>query len=106
MRNPSGPSQAPVAELPHAGVFASAGRALRRLGYKMAESRRKQRAYRELAAMSDHDLEDIGIGRSDIDAIFTPQHARARHGSSNVIAFDRCRYRERAGLKKRCNERG
>jgi uncharacterized protein YjiS (DUF1127 family) len=99
-----GPSQTPVTGLPQVGVFASAGRALRKVANKMAECRRRRQSYQELAAMSDRELEDIGISRSDIDAIFAGQYERAR--PSNVVVFDRCRYRERAGLTKRCNERG
>jgi uncharacterized protein YjiS (DUF1127 family) len=101
-----GPGPAPVAGLLHAGVFVSAGRALRRVTNKMAECRRRRRAYQELAVMSDHELEDIGVGRSDIDAILSGRYERAKPESSNLVAFDRCRYRERAVLKKWCNERG
>lgn len=76
------------------GTLVSAGRALRRLGHKMAECRRNRRAHHELAAMSDRELEDIGILRSDIDAIFTGRYDSPRLDSSTAEAFDRRRYRE------------
>jgi uncharacterized protein YjiS (DUF1127 family) len=70
------PSLAPVAGLLYAGVFVSAGRALRRVTNKLAECRRQRRARQELAAMSDHELDDIGVVRSDIDAILSGRYAR------------------------------
>lgn len=49
--------------------------AARRLKSDMAEQRRRHAAYRqvfdELAAMSDRELADIGIARSDIERIAT-----------------------------------
>lgn len=74
---------------PHAGVLASAGRALRRLGHRMAECRRNRRGYQELAAMSDLELEDLGISRTDIDIIFAGRYGRVGPNLPNFIMPDR-----------------
>jgi uncharacterized protein YjiS (DUF1127 family) len=84
-------------------VFASACRALRRLGHKVAECRHQRRAYEELVAMSDHELEDIGVSRSEIDAIFAGKYQGAKPGTSNVIDLENCRYRERSISRWRCH---
>lgn len=80
------PSLPPMKPSPQAGARASAGRALRRLGHRMAECRRNRRGYRELAAMSDLELEDLGISRTDIDVIFAGRYHRA---GPNLIIPDR-----------------
>ena len=98
------PNISPITRLPHTGVFASAGRALRRLGHKVAECHRQRRAYEELAAMTDYELEDIGISRSQIDAIFTGKYQIAKPGTSNVVVLERCRYRERLPSTRQCHE--
>jgi uncharacterized protein YjiS (DUF1127 family) len=85
-------------------VFASAGRALWRLGHKVAECRRQRRAYEELVAMSDHELEDIGVSRSEIDAIFAGKYQGAKPEISNVIVLENCRYRERSISRRRCHD--
>lgn len=63
---------------PQAGALASAGRALRRLRHRMMECCRNRRGYQELAAMSDLELEDLGISRMDIDVIIAGRYDRAR----------------------------
>jgi uncharacterized protein YjiS (DUF1127 family) len=98
------PNHPPLARLHHAGVLASAGRALRRLGHKVAAYRHNRRAYEELAAMTDHELEDIGLSRSEIDAAFAGTYKSSQAGSSNVIVLDHCRYRDRPTSMRRCNE--
>lgn len=97
-------NQSSITRLARAGVFAPAGRALRQLGQKVAEFRRQRRAYEELAAMSDHELEDIGISRSEIDAIFARKCQRAKPETSNVIVLENRRYRERPLSTRRCHE--
>lgn len=71
------PSFPPMKRSPHAGALARAGRALRRLRHRMAECCRNRRGYQELAAMSDLELEDIGVSQTDIDVIFAGRYDRA-----------------------------
>lgn len=73
---------------PHARISASIGRALKALGARITEARRAQRAFEELNAMSDHDLEDIGISRADIPAIIAGTYWDTRPSTSNVIPLD------------------
>jgi uncharacterized protein YjiS (DUF1127 family) len=87
-------------------MFASSRRALRRVADKIAQCHHKHRAYQELAAMSDRELEDIGISRSDLDAIVAGRFERASSACSNVVVLDRRRYRKQPVSTKRCNERG
>lgn len=75
--------------LPPAGALAFTARALRRLGHRMAKCRRNRRGRQELAAMSDLDLEDLGISRTDIDAIFARRYDRAGPNLPNLIKPDR-----------------
>lgn len=75
----------------HAGIFASIGRALTALGSRVSEARRVQRTFEDLNAMSDRDLEDIGITRADIPAIVTGVYRDARPAASNVIPLDHSR---------------
>lgn len=74
---------------PRAGALAFTARALRRLGRRMAERYRNRRGHQELDAMSDLDLEDLGISRMDIDAIFARKHDRARPNLLKLIEPDR-----------------
>lgn len=43
----------------------------------------RRRVFRELEAMSDHNLADIGISRHDIPRVFDPKFAEER-GNSHV----------------------
>jgi hypothetical protein len=54
--------------------------------------------------MSDHELEDIGISRSEIDAIFAGKYQRAKPETSNVVVLEHCRYRDRPLSVRRCHE--
>src|SRR5579872_819053 len=78
----------PIGSLPRARTFASTARVLKKLSHKLAGCRRKRRGYQELAAMSDIELEDLGIGRADIDAIVAGTYERANQNPSNVIVLD------------------
>lgn len=98
------PNESSITRLPHTGVFASVGRALRRLGHQVAECHRQRRAHEELAAMTDYELEDIGISRSEIDAIFAGKYQRAKPETSNVVVLEHCRYRERLLSTRQCHE--
>ena len=44
-----------------------------------AESQRRRRAMNELYALSEHELSDIGISRSEIPLIFDPGFAEQYH---------------------------
>ena len=68
---------APIGRWPHARVLAPTAQMLKRLGHKLTECRRNHRGYQELATMSDIELEDLGINRTDIDAIFAGTYERA-----------------------------
>jgi uncharacterized protein YjiS (DUF1127 family) len=85
-------------------VFASGSRALRRLGHKLVEYHRQRRAHEELVAMTDYELEDIGISRSEIDAIFAGRYQRPKPETSNVVVLEHCRYRERLLSTRQCHE--
>ena len=78
----------PIGSLPRARSFASTARVLKKLSHKLAECRRNRRGYQELAAMSDIELEDLGIGRADIDAIVAGTYERANQNPPNVILHD------------------
>lgn len=95
-----GANKQPAARFSCTGALAFAGRTLRKLSHKVAECRRNRRARKELAAMSDLELADIGISRSEGDAIFGSHYESARLDPANVSSSDRCRYRE-PGLSTR-----
>src|SRR5690348_2931941 len=78
-----------AAQWPQARIFASVGRALTALNSRVTEARRAQRTFEELNAMSDHDLEDIGISRANVPAIVAGVYRDARPATSNVITLDR-----------------
>jgi uncharacterized protein (DUF2249 family)/uncharacterized protein YjiS (DUF1127 family) len=61
-------------------------RELNALGKGIFKARRMHRAYRELAAMSDHDLEDIGVSRSDLPRIFAGTYHRERSATQNNVS--------------------
>ena len=49
-------------------------------------ARKMQRDYETLSGMSNHELEDIGISRSDIDAVVTGTYSGARPARSNAFS--------------------
>lgn len=79
----------PMKRSAHVGALHATARALRWLGRRIAERRRNRRGYQELAAMSDIELEDLGISRADFDAIFAGKYHRAGQNSPNLIMPDR-----------------
>lgn len=84
----------PVMQFQHVGILTSVGRALKAFGSKVIEARQTQEAFEQLNAMTDHELEDVGITRADIPAVIAGTYRDARPEVSNVISFDpRCRLR-------------
>jgi uncharacterized protein (DUF2249 family)/uncharacterized protein YjiS (DUF1127 family) len=53
------------------------------------EANRMRRMYDELAAMSDVELQDIGMTRSDIGAVLTGTYRPQQPAASNVFSIDR-----------------
>lgn len=88
------------------GALAFAGRTLRKLSHKVAECRCNCRARQELAAMSDLELADIGISRSEGDAIFGSHYESTRPDPAKVSSSDRCRCREPRVSTKGCIDVG
>lgn len=78
----------PIGRWPHARLLAPTARLLKRLGHKLTECLRNRRGYQELATMNDIELEDLGINRTDIDAIFAGTHQRDDPNSRDVIVLD------------------
>lgn len=79
----------------HERVLVAICRALNAVGDKVAEARHAQQIFGELNAMNDHELEDIGIIRSDIPAVVAGAYRGMRPVASNVISLDRrCRMRQ------------
>ncbi len=76
-------------------------RALNAVVKGIAEARRIARAYDELAAMSDPELCDIGINRSDIPAVVSGTYRRALPPISNPASSSR---RERSPSPNRCDK--
>lgn len=61
---------------------------------RVAKARHAQQIFGELNAMNDHELEDIGITRSDIPAVVAGTYRGVQPAASNVISLDRrCRMR-------------
>lgn len=85
--------------LPHEGILASIGRALRKFGSEIVEFHRMRRSFEELAAMNDCELEDIGINRTDISAVFAGTYQRQKSAPSNVIALNRCHKLRSSGCR-------
>lgn len=78
----------------HERVLVAICRALKAVGDRVAEARRVQQIFDELNAMNDHELEDIGLIRSDIPAVVAGTYRRMHPEASNVITLDRrCRMR-------------
>ena len=57
-------------------------KALRALAHAIARGQQLHRDYRELTGMSDPELQDIGINRSDIFAVIEGTHQRAARSFS------------------------
>lgn len=89
--HPNGETGRRAMQKAHARILASIRRALKALGARITEARRTQRAFEELNAMSDHELEDIGISRADIPAIVAGIYWGTRPAASNVTRLDRPR---------------
>ena len=84
----------PEKRLLHERVFGAICRALKAVGDRAAEARHVQQIFDELNAMNDHELEDIGLIRSDIPAVVAGTYRGMRPAASNVITLDRrCRTR-------------
>jgi uncharacterized protein (DUF2249 family)/uncharacterized protein YjiS (DUF1127 family) len=72
-----------------ASVFDVVKRAYRGTAEGIAEARRLRRAYDELSAMSNHELEDIGVSRGDIPAVVAGTYRWQRPLASNVFPIGR-----------------
>lgn len=74
----------------HARVFDRTlkwlARTLTATGQSISAARRLHRSYEELRAMSDLELQDIGITRADIPTIVAARFRRKRAGS-NVLSI-------------------
>ncbi|WP_423888540.1 DUF1127 domain-containing protein [Bradyrhizobium sp.] len=78
----------------HERALGAICRALNAVGDKVAEAGHAQKIFDELNAMNDHELEDIGLIRSDIPAVVAGTYRGMRSAASNVITLDRrCRVR-------------
>lgn len=75
------------------GTRGSVARAARRLAIAYRESRLRARARRELATLSDRDLKDLGLHRSELPSI-TAEYAR--NAARRQIAAARRPERRRA----------
>lgn len=78
----------------HKPIYLAIRRALRAVANRMAQARRAQRVFDELNAMSDHDLEDIGLTRSDIPEIVAGTYPGMQPEASNVIPLNRRRCKQ------------
>jgi len=63
------------------------GRKLKSFTERIAQARRRQQAYEQLAALSDPELEDLGIRRTDIPAVVSGRYRRAQPATSNVLTI-------------------
>lgn len=92
--HPKGPDCKPEMLCLHERILAVIHRTLRAVGERVAEARHARQIFDELNAMSDHELEDIGIVRADIPAFVAGTYRGVRSAASNVIPLDcRCRMR-------------
>jgi len=64
-------------------------RTLNAIAEAASEANRMRRQYDELAAMSDVELQDIGMTRSDIGAVVTGTYRPRQPAVSNVFSIDR-----------------
>jgi len=63
------------------GLFARVAAALR----WVAETPRRSAVIDELSTLSDHELADIGLNRSDLGRVFDPEFIEARETERRVI---------------------
>lgn len=79
--------QQPTVAYRRVGVFSRArnaiSRALHACAKRVSKTRRLVREYDELTAMTDLELEDIGISRTDILAVVSGTYRRAHHSISD-----------------------
>lgn len=74
----------------HKKVLVAMPRALTAIAGRVAKARQARRRFEELNAMSDHELEDIGITRVDIPAIVAGIYRDERSAAASpVIPFTR-----------------
>ncbi|MFC3133517.1 DUF1127 domain-containing protein [Microbaculum marinum] len=64
-----------------------ATRVVRRVSDALARRRETDRIYSELARMSDRDLADIGVSRSDIYAVAAGTYSRADETAGEVVVL-------------------
>ena len=67
------------------------GNGFRRLAAAVARARRAQRTYRELSALSDRQLNDIGLWRSEIPLIAEAVAAESAQSSATLADLPRLR---------------
>jgi uncharacterized protein YjiS (DUF1127 family) len=65
-------------------ILKAIGRALRAFADGTSKARKMQRDYETLSAMSDRELQDMGISRSDIHAVVTGTYCGARATQFNA----------------------
>ena len=73
-----------------ATIPAAAGRTLgwaRRLLVAFAEWQHRRAVMQEMAMMTDHELSDIGLSRSDIARVFDPAFAASRGAGRDYIGY-------------------
>jgi uncharacterized protein YjiS (DUF1127 family) len=63
------------------------GRWLRNIVAAFAEWRRRQVVLQEMAMMTDRELADIGLSRSDLARVFDPAFAADRARTGDYIAY-------------------
>lgn len=99
-----------VAEMITNGIVAVRG-LFRTVSAKLAAYLEYRRTYDALSAMTDRELDDIGIGRSDIEAVargFDPRRQQAEVDMGDALAqrlalakaFDKEAANEEAGVRK------
>ncbi len=77
----------------HAGPFAALGRGLWAVAMRLTEARHRRRTLTELRALSDRELADIGLHRSEIGRVFdrpatavSPRPARGMRAANDLRA--------------------
>jgi uncharacterized protein YjiS (DUF1127 family) len=72
-----------VIEIPTLGI----GNFLRRAVAAVADWRRRQAVIREMEMLTDRDLADIGLTRSDLPRVFDPEFAADHAHGRDYIAY-------------------